>query len=203
MRRLPGYRNPENGYIDLPAEFEMPSEATSEIVLLGTIEGADDIVKFNPYHEYRKVLGDIHETDSIVASGGFEIILSMSESISEDSLADSLVVYQQRVQNDYTVYLDTHKPDGTPEDRWDYYTKEQPPKGSKYATNVIVEGNGSMVALRKGVVYNVFAKFDNAVLTEKKWNPDRHLVSYVRTGTRKVAPYMWSAGSNTPHQYPA
>lgn len=200
MRRLPGYEIPTNGELGLSADFEMPEEPTSTIVKIGTLVGADDIVRFNPYFKIGDTRG-LNESDSIVKSGGFEIVLTTSDSLAEESLENSFVVCQIRVQNDYIVYEDIYDANGKLKETWHYFTMKQPPKGVEYRTRCLLESNCSMAPLKKDVTYNVFVKFDNSILKDSTWNPNRFLVSYVRTGTRKVAPYMWSVGSNHPHQY--
>lgn len=200
VKRLPGYEVPTNGEMGLPADFEMPAEPTSTIVKIGTLVGADDIVRFNPYFQIGNTRG-LNESDSIVKSGGFEIVLTTSDSLTEESLENSFVVCQIRVQNDYIVYEDIYDAKGKLTEKWHYFTMQQPPKGVTYSTRRLLESNCSMAPLKKDVTYNVFVKFDNATLVDLILNRNRFLVSYVRTGTRKVAPYMWSAGSNSPHQY--
>lgn len=205
MRRLPGYDIPTQGTFTLPEDYELPAEATSQIVQLGTLEGNDDIVKFAPYQSKTR-LPDVlylYAPDSLVTEGGFEIIVTTSDSLSEEDVESSFVAYQQRVQKVYQISVKTYDSRGRVNGSTSYETLQTPPKGADYKFLYLIDSNSSPVPLRKGVVYNVFAKFDSAVMQQNKSNPELGLISYVRYGTRKVAPFMWQSDIHNHHQSPA
>lgn len=203
MKRMPGFNLPTIGQFKLPDEYELPAEATSDIVLLGTIEGNDDMVKFGP-HQSNWSSGSgrtLYEPNSIVTEGGMEIIVATADSLSEDDLETSVVAYQQRMQRYYLVSTNIYDSNGKLKEVWTYDTIQQPSNGEKYSVRTMVESNSGFVPLRKGIVYTVFAKFDSAVLKANNYNPDRNLVSYVRYGMRQTAPFMWTSQGR--HQNPA
>ena len=195
MRRLPGCAIPTSGTFRLPDDYEVREEVTSEIVELGSIEGADDMVRFGPYVSDLKTATarTLNEPESIVTGGGFEIIVTTRSSLTEDDIEQNLVAYQQRVQNYYVISEDIYDSNGKFREKWTYDTIRKPPQGERYTLRTMIESTSSFVPLRKGVVYNVFLKFDSATIKANNNNKEFNIVSYARYGTRKVAPFMWES----------
>jgi hypothetical protein len=178
MIRQSGFEVPSEGAWGLPEDYEESSSPVSDLLLIDSIEGADDIVTILPYSK-----------SSIVMSGGFCIILSPETSLDENNLGNSFVVYQQRVQQFFSVWeyiIDSY---GRVVGRRNIMdTAEKPTGDVRYDTSYKIDGQGMKFALKKGVSYNVFVKFDNAMIGSADKIGSRTLVSFLRTGTRTLAP---------------
>ena len=187
MTRMPGFEEPKSGGFDYPDEFEIPSEAFNGIVQLGTIVGNDDLIKFGVERTTLSfaVGGDVLQP--CVESGSMEIILSTANFISENDLENCLTVFQQNSSPVYYVWdsRDLYRQGNAP-----MRITTAPNQYSEFYTFAAIDSQGSFVPLKKGVTYNVFARFSDAVL--KKYE-GKKLVTYSRTATKTQAPYIGGA----------
>lgn len=196
MCRHSGFEVPQNGGFSLPDDFQFSTTSTSELIQIGTIDGNDDIVKFLPYQHKSSAPGAT-VLSSLVEQGGFQIILvpmdattAEAPQINEEALGDYLIAYQQHVYPFYDYYFlknGIYIYANTSTKQLDYSGRA----GVKVQARYMIDGNGGMIPLKRGRMYGVFAKFDSAILSQKWANTGYKLVSYVRYGTRRVAPYMW------------
>lgn len=195
VMRMPGFGVPETGGFGYPEEFEMPSEAYTGILQLGTLEGNGDIVKFDVERTAASyaVGGDVYRP--CIASGSMEVILSLASSLSEDDVEESLIPFQLNAYPIYYVW-DNEKLRQKGEAPW--RTENDPIRTSDtYSVQAVMDGIGGYVPLKKGVTYNVFAKFTNAVLRKYEGT---NLVTYTRITTRMLAPYAWPGDTDNAQQ---
>ena len=198
MQRMPGFQTPQSGVFEWEADRmgAFPSTFSSKVYFLGSLEGSDDILKTCANHEPFNHQVSFSETEgSVVKGGGFAIHIlqrpyGMENAVKYDE-SQSIVCFQKRVYPIYQIYY-------TEEDRrannqnyyiWQTVNDDEAKLSRKI---YIAYSSPGMVSLKKGVVYDVYVKFDNAELQSNVSNMKKYeLCSYARIPTRMTAPYMW------------
>lgn len=214
MQRAAGFAESTSGDFVLPSDYSVPDEPTSDLVLLGEIEGDDDVISIAPFRTGKSfgLLGSKRpykvEQDDIlenlpscrVRSGGFSIFITNSTQVSATNITTKgVVAFQQVVHQVYKLY-NSYEDYLTKQNYTIWWENEEDFWTRWYEIFCMRDNAACLVPLKKGVVYRVYAKFDEAEIyklqpiegdEEGRLEGDIPLCVYSRKPVRTTAPMLY------------